>query len=76
MDDSVLAVLYRHWIWIGPPLMVAAVVALVVLIQGTTRFARVDFELTWSGGSALWVRPGGACGRPGKDPERGGEAHG
>ncbi len=24
------AVLYRHWIWIGPPLIVAAVVALLV----------------------------------------------
>lgn len=91
MDKSVLAVLHRHWIWIGPPLMVAAVVALVVLIQGTvavergsvlvrlplletqeitfeepgpvalaiegplgtTRFARVNFELTSLAGELI-----------------------
>ncbi len=40
MDESVIAVVYRHWIWIGPPLMVAALVALVVLIQGTVALAR------------------------------------
>jgi hypothetical protein len=40
MDESVFTVLYRHWIWIGPPLMVAAVLALVVLIQGTVAMVR------------------------------------
>ncbi len=40
MDESVIAVVYRHWIWIGPPLMVAALVALVVLIQGTVAMVR------------------------------------
>ena len=40
MDGSVFAVLYRHWIWIGPSLMVAAILALVVLIQGTVAMVR------------------------------------
>lgn len=95
MSESVFSGLYRHWTWIGPPLMLAAAVALVLLVQGTvslvrrshllrvplmdvqeihfqearpvalaieapigsTRFARVDFELTSLSGEPVKGKP-------------------
>ncbi len=43
-DDSFFAQLYRHWTWIGPPMMVAGLVALGFMIKSliaTVRKAKV-----------------------------------
>jgi hypothetical protein len=40
MSEVLLSGIYRHWIWIGPPLVLGAAVVLVLLIQGTVSMVR------------------------------------